>query len=156
MEKIASFQVDHTKFGVGMYISRIDGDIVTYDVRMVKPNGGVYISNPSLHTIEHLFATFARNSRFCSNIVYVGPMGCRTGFYLLTRGISHEDAIALVKEAYAFIAGYNDEIPGCTEVECGNYLEHDLESAKKDVLPLLKKLENYTVDMLDYSYHFDR
>lgn len=156
MEKIASFQVDHTKFGVGMYISRIDGDIVTYDVRMVKPNGGVYISNPSLHTIEHLFATFARNSRFGSNIVYVGPMGCRTGFYLLTRGISHEDAIALVKEAYAFIAGYNDEIPGCTEIECGNYLEHDLESAKKDVLPLLKKLENYTVDMLDYSYHFDR
>ncbi|MCM1270347.1 MAG: S-ribosylhomocysteine lyase [Ruminococcus flavefaciens] len=156
MEKIASFQVDHTKFGVGMYISRIDGDIVTYDVRMVKPNGGVYISNPSLHTIEHLFATFARNSRFGGNIVYVGPMGCRTGFYLLTRGISHEDAIALVKEAYAFIAGYNDEIPGCTEVECGNYLEHDLESAKKDVLPLLKKLENYTVDMLDYSYHFDR
>lgn len=156
MEKIASFQVDHTKFGVGMYISRIDGDIVTYDVRMVKPNGGVYISNPSLHTIEHLFATFARNSRFGSNIVYVGPMGCRTGFYLLTRGISHKDAIALVKEAYAFIAGYNDEIPGCTEVECGNYLEHDLESAKKDVLPLLKKLENYTVDMLDYSYHFDR
>lgn len=156
MEKIASFQVDHTKFGVGMYISRIDGDIVTYDVRMVKPNGGVYISNPSLHTIEHLFATFARNSRFGSNIVYVGPMGCRTGFYLLTRGISHEDAIALVKEAYAFIADYNDEIPGCTEVECGNYLEHDFESAKKDVLPLLKKLENYTVDMLDYSYHFDR
>ena len=156
MEKIASFQVDHTKFGVGMYISRIDGDIVTYDVRMVKPNGGVYISNPSLHTIEHLFATFARNSRFGSNIVYVGPMGCRTGFYLLTRGISHEEAIALVKEAYDFIAGYNDEIPGCTEVECGNYLEHDLESAKKDVLPLLKKLENYTVDMLDYSYHFDR
>lgn len=156
MEKIASFQVDHTKFGVGMYISRIDGDIVTYDVRMVKPNGGVYISNPSLHTIEHLFATFARNSRFGGNIVYVGPMGCRTGFYLLTRGISHEDAIALVKEAYAFIAGYNDDIPGCTEIECGNYLEHDLESAKKDVLPLLKKLENYTVDMLDYSYHFDR
>lgn len=156
MEKIASFQVDHTKFCVGMYISRIDGDIVTYDVRMVKPNGGVYISNPSLHTIEHLFATFARNSRFGSNIVYVGPMGCRTGFYLLTRGISHEDAIALVKEAYAFIAGYNDDIPGCTEIECGNYLEHDLESAKKDVLPLLKKLENYTVDMLDYSYHFDR
>jgi S-ribosylhomocysteine lyase len=155
MEKIASFQVDHTKFGVGMYISRIDGDIVTYDVRMVKPNGGVYISNPSLHTIEHLFATFARNSRFGSGIVYVGPMGCRTGFYLLTRGISHEDAITLVKEAYAFIADYNGEIPGCTEIECGNYLEHDLESAKKDVLPLLKKLENYTVDMLDYSYHFN-
>lgn len=155
MEKIASFQVDHTKFGVGMYISRIDGDIVTYDVRMVKPNGGVYISNPSLHTIEHLFATYARNSEYSESIIYVGPMGCRTGFYLLTRNLVHKDAIQLVKDAYSFIAGFNEEIPGCSAVECGNYLEHDLESAKKDVLPLLEKLENYTVNMLDYSYHIN-
>ena len=74
MEKIASFQVDHTKFSVGLYISRIDDDIVTYDVRMVKPNGGVYLETPSMHTIEHLFATYARNSEFGKNIVYVGPM----------------------------------------------------------------------------------
>lgn len=156
MEKIASFQVDHTKFGVGMYISRIDGDIVTYDVRMVKPNGGVYVSNPSLHTIEHLFATYARNSEFGANVIYVGPMGCRTGFYLLTRNLPHKDAISLVRDAYSFIAGYSSEIPGCSEVECGNYKEHDLEAAKKDVLPLLKKLENYTVEMLDYDYHIDQ
>lgn len=156
MEKIASFQVDHTKFGVGMYISRIDGDIVTYDVRMVKPNGGVYISSPSLHTIEHLFATYARNSQFSDKVVYVGPMGCRTGFYLLTRGLPHEDAIALVRDSYAFIAGFDGEIPGCTEIECGNYLEHDIESAKKDVLPLLEKLDGYTPEMLEYSYHFDK
>lgn len=154
MKRIASFQVDHTKFGVGMYISRIDGDVVTYDVRMVKPNGGTYISNPSLHTIEHLFATYARNSEFSDSIVYVGPMGCRTGFYLLTRNdMSGEQAIALVKAAYKFISGYSEEIPGCTIEECGNYLEHDLESAKKDVLPLLERLENYTAEMLDYSYH---
>lgn len=154
MEKIASFQVDHTKFGVGMYISRIDGDIITYDVRMVKPNGGVYISNPSLHTIEHLFATYARNSAYGSHIIYVGPMGCRTGFYLLTRDLPHEDAIALVRDAFRFIADYNEEIPGCTEVECGNYLEHDLDSARKDVLALLERLENYTPEMLEYSWHF--
>lgn len=153
MEKIASFQVDHTKFGVGMYISRIDGDIVTYDVRMVKPNGGVYISNPSLHTIEHLFATYARNSKFGDKIIYVGPMGCRTGFYLLTRELPHEDAIALVRDAYSFIAGFDGVIPGLSEIECGNYLEHDLDSAKKDVLPLLEKLENYSVEMLNYDYH---
>ena len=154
MEKIASFQVDHTKFGVGMYISRIDGDVVTYDVRMVKPNGGVYVSNPSLHTIEHLFATYARNSKFSDKIIYVGPMGCRTGFYLLTRDtMSGAEAIQLVKDAYKFISVYSDEIPGCTEIECGNYLEHDLESAKKDVLPLLEKLENYTEEMLDYKWH---
>ncbi|HRR77358.1 MAG TPA: S-ribosylhomocysteine lyase [Ruminococcus sp.] len=157
MEKIASFQVDHTKFGVGMYISRIDGDVITYDVRMVKPNGGVYVSSPSLHTIEHLFATYARNSAFSKDIIYVGPMGCRTGFYLLTRDtMSGADAIKLVKDAYRFVADYNDEIPGCTAVECGNYLEHDLESAKKDVLPLLEKLEGYTPEMLEYSYHFDK
>ena len=156
MEKIASFQVDHTKFSTGMYISRIDDDIVTYDIRMVKPNGGVYISSPSLHTIEHLFATYARNSEFGRNIVYVGPMGCRTGFYLLTRGISHEDAIKLVIEAYTFITDFTGEIPGCSAVECGNYLEHDLESARRDVLPLLEAIKDYTVDMLDYSYHFDK
>lgn len=153
MEKIASFQVDHTKFGMGMYISRIDGDIVTYDVRMVRPNGGVYVSNPSLHTIEHLFATYARNSAFGDKIIYVGPMGCRTGFYLLTRGMAHEDAIRLVKDCYRFISEYNDEIPGNSAVECGNYLEHDLESARRDVLPLLEKIENYTVEMLNYDYH---
>ena len=157
MEKIASFQVDHTKFGVGMYISRIDGDAVTYDVRMVKPNGGVYVSSPSLHTIEHLFATYARNSEFSDKIIYVGPMGCRTGFYLITRDtMSGEDAIKLVRDSYRFISEYHNEIPGCTAVECGNYLEHDLESARKDVLPLLEKLENYTVEMLDYSWHMNR
>lgn len=154
MKKIASFQVDHTKFGIGMYISRIDGDIVTYDVRMVKPNGGTYISSPSLHTIEHLFATYARNSSHSDSIIYVGPMGCRTGFYLLTRDdMSGDEAIQLVKDAYKFIAEYDGEIPGCTAEECGNYLEHDLQSAKKDVLPLLDRLNGYTAEMLNYSYH---
>ena len=156
MNRIASFEVDHTKFGVGMYISRIDGDVITYDVRMVKPNGGVYISNPSLHTIEHLFATYARNSEFSKDIVYIGPMGCRTGFYMLIRdGVSKEDAIELVRRAYRFIADFEGEIPGCSIEECGNYLEHDLQSAKKDVLPLLEKLENYTPEMLDYNYARD-
>lgn len=157
MERIASFSVDHTKFGVGMYISRIDGDVISYDVRMVKPNGGVYVSNPSLHTIEHLFATYARNSEFTDKIVYVGPMGCRTGFYFLTRDtMSKEDAIKLVKDAFEFISKYDEAIPGCTAEECGNYLEHDLESAKKDVLPLLKKLDGYTPEMLDYAWHADK
>ena len=137
MEKIASFQVDHRKFGIGMYISRIDGDIVTYDVRMVKPNGGKYISNPSLHTIEHLFATYARSSEVKDSVIYVGPMGCRTGFYLLMRSFDHAAAIDLVQSALAFISEFDSEIPGATEPECGNYLEHDLKSAKQDVLPLL-------------------
>ena len=150
MRKIASFSVDHTKFGVGMYISRIDGDIVSYDVRMVKPNGGSYISNPSLHTIEHLFATFARNSALSESVIYVGPMGCRTGFYLLMRGFDHQAAIDLTRDALEFISRFDGVIPGYSEVECGNWLEHDLESARKDVLPLLEALKDYSPEKLTY------
>lgn len=155
MKKIASFQVDHTKFSVGMYTSRIDQDIVTYDIRMVKPNGRQYISNPSLHTIEHIFATFARNSKLSDKVIYVGPMGCRTGFYLLVRDMKPQDAIDLTRNAMEFIRDFNGEIPGYSPVECGNYLEHDLESAKKDVLPIINALKDYTPQMLDYSWHFN-
>ena len=150
MEKIKSFQVDHRKFGVGMYISRIDGDIVTYDVRMVKPNCGTYLSSPSTHTIEHLFATFARNSELGEKVIYVGPMGCRTGFYLLMRSDNHSENIKLVKDAMKFIEEFSGEIPGCSEEECGNYLEHDLDAAKKDIRAILSSLESYTVDRLEY------
>ena len=151
MEKIASFQVDHTKFGVGMYISRIDGDIVTYDVRMVKPNGGVYISNPPLHTIEHLFATFARNSEYSDSVVYVGPMGCRTGFYFLVRdSISPEKAINIVYDAFCFIADFEGTIPGSERKECGNYVAHDLVAAKKYAKDMLPILRDWTVEKLVY------
>ena len=150
MEKIASFQVDHRKFGVGMYISRVDGDIVTYDVRMVKPNGGAYLSSPSIHTIEHLFATYARSSFIKDDVIYVGPMGCRTGFYLLLRNPAGEAAIRLAREALECIRDFEGIIPGYSEIECGNWLEHDLESAKKDVLPIINVLENWSVSDLTY------
>ena len=156
MNKIASFQVDHTKFGIGMYTSRIDGDIVTYDIRMVKPNGGVYPSCSSMHTIEHIFATFARNSAFTDKVVYVGPMGCRTGFYLVVRDMSPQDAINLTRDAMAYIKDFEGDIPGNSEIECGNYKDHDLISAKKDILNILTKLENYTPEMLNYSWHFEQ
>lgn len=97
MKKITSFCIDHDILGKGMYISRIDGDIITYDLRMVVPNGGVYLENAGLHTFEHLFATYVRNSKYSEDIIYAGPMGCRTGFYFLTRdSISKQEAIALV------------------------------------------------------------
>ena len=102
MKKIKSFKVNHTKLDVGMYVSRIDGDIVTYDIRMIKPNTPPFLENAGLHTFEHLFATYVRNSKFSDNIVYVGPMGCRTGFYFLTKEISHENAINLARENYEF------------------------------------------------------
>ena len=90
MEKIASFQVDHTRLTPGMYTSRTDGDVVTYDVRFIKPNTPPYLDPPVFHTIEHLVATYVRNSSHKDGVIYFGPMGCRTGFYFLTRGIGED------------------------------------------------------------------
>lgn len=151
MNRIASFTVDHNRLEQGMYLSRIDGDVVTYDIRMKKPNRGDYLGNGELHTIEHLFATFARNSEFAEDVVYVGPMGCRTGFYLLVRDrMTHQQAIALVQDSFRFIAGFEDEIPGSRKEECGNYLEHDLTAAKKTAKELLKVLAGYSEEQLSY------
>ncbi len=151
MEKIASFTVDHNRLEKGIYISRIDGDVVTYDIRMKKPNNGDYLGSGELHTIEHLFATFARNSKISDSVIYVGPMGCRTGFYLLVRDtVSHKQAVGLVQDSFRFIAGFEGEIPGSKKEECGNYLEHDLAGAKNTAEDMLKVLENYSEKNLNY------
>ena len=110
MNKITSFTINHDVLKPGFYISRIDGDIVTYDIRMVTPNAGRYLTNPALHTFEHLFATYVRNSALTDSIVYVGPMGCRTGFYFLTRGITHQQALDLFRDTLDFIAAF-DALP---------------------------------------------
>lgn len=152
MKRIASFEVNHDILHEGMYVSRIDGDIVTYDIRMKKPNGGDYLANGAIHTFEHLFATFARNSEFSENVIYVGPMGCRTGFYLLLRDkVSHENALALVKDAFEFIANFAGEIPGSQPYECGNYLEHDLQSAKDNAKEILSVLEHWSEEKMVYK-----
>lgn len=152
MQKIASFTINHDTLKKGMYVSRIDGDVVTYDIRMKLPNGGDYLSTASAHTFEHLFATFARNGKFGKDIVYVGPMGCRTGFYLLTRDtLSYANAIALVQESMAFIAEYNDEIPGNKQEECGNYLDHDLLGAKALAKDMQEVLKTWSVEKLEYE-----
>lgn len=151
MEKIASFQIDHTRLMPGMYISRIDGDIVTYDLRFIRPNKPPFLENPVIHTIEHLFATYVRSSRMAHGIIYFGPMGCRTGFYFITRGLSHADVIALTGEALAFIARYEGEIPGAAEAECGNYREHDLPGARAAAAKMLPVLENWNENQLQYT-----
>ncbi len=152
MKKIASFTVNHDKMEKGMYISRIDGDVVTYDIRMKKPNGGDYLRMSAAHTVEHLFATYARSSKAGEKIVYVGPMGCRTGFYLLTRDtLSPADAIALVRESMEFIRGFTGEIPGSKREECGNYLDHDLSGAKALGGEMAEILKDWTVDRLRYE-----
>jgi len=151
MKKIASFTVDHDKVGKGMYISRIDGDVVTYDVRMKIPNGGDYLPYAAAHTIEHLFATFARNTGAADSVIYVGPMGCRTGFYFLVRDdISHSEAIKIVRDSMKFISSFEGEIPGVSRRECGNYLEHDLSSAKEIAADMAAVLENWTEEKLIY------
>lgn len=152
MKRIASFAVNHDKLKKGMYISRIDGDVITYDVRCKIPNGGDYLSNGAMHTFEHLFATYARNSEFEKSVIYVGPMGCRTGFYLLLRDdVSYEDAIKLTLKAFEFTASFEGTIPGSTRIECGNYLEHDLEGAKAVARDMINVLNGYTPDMMKYE-----
>ena len=151
MKRIASFSVDHDKLTPGMYVSRIDGDVITYDIRMKKPNGGDYLGNGAMHTFEHLFATYARNSALSDSVIYIGPMGCRTGFYMLLRdSISRADALGLVADSFAFIHGFEGEIPGAKRKECGNYLEHDLEGAKVCADEMLDILKNWSPEKMDY------
>ena len=152
MQTIQSFTVNHDKLKPGMYLSRIDGDCVTYDIRMVTPNAGVYLENDGLHTFEHLFATYVRNTPFSDRIIYVGPMGCRTGFYFITRdSVSKEDAIRLVQETCAFILSFEGEIPGSKRWECGNYLDHSLPKAKAYAANLGKTLAGWTPEQMRYE-----
>jgi S-ribosylhomocysteine lyase len=150
LRKIASFQVDHRKMGLGMYVSRTDGDIVTYDIRMKKPNAESVLENGALHTIEHLFATYARSSELSDRVVYVGPMGCRTGFYLLVRDMPRTEAIDLVKKSFAFIASYSGPVPGASEAECGNWKEHDLGGANAEAAKYLKAIAHWREADLSY------
>lgn len=133
LRKIASFTINHDTLTPGMYVSRVDGDCVTYDLRLKTPNQGDYVAVPAMHTLEHLIATYARSSEYSDDVVYFGPMGCRTGCYLILRDhVSRKEALALVRAAFAFAAGFEGEIPGAKKIECGNYLEHDLEGAKAE------------------------
>ena len=151
MERIASFCVDHTKLLEGMYTSRVDRGVVTYDIRCTRPNCGEYLENAAIHTAEHLFATYVRNSALSDHVIYFGPMGCRTGFYFLVADISEQEAITLTKEAFQFIADYTGEIPGVSAVECGNYLDHDLCGAKAIAAKMVKGLANWTPEQLVYA-----
>ncbi len=142
MERIASFTVDHDFIIPGIYISRIDGDITTFDLRTRHPNCGDYMDNITMHTFEHMFATFIRNSKIGSHVIYFGPMGCQTGFYLLTRGLEKEMVLDEVKGALRDIITYEGEVFGALRKECGNYLCLDLSCAKKEAIRYLKALEN--------------
>lgn len=135
MEKIQSFTINHLKLKSGLYLSRKDEYkktvVSTFDIRIRIPNNEPVMDMPAIHTIEHLGATYLRNSEYKDRIVYFGPMGCRTGFYLVMFGdLSPKDIMGLVIDTLDFIINYNGEIPGATPIECGNYSEQDLETAK--------------------------
>ncbi len=136
MERIASFTVDHVRLNRGIYVSRLDevnGNYLTsFDIRMKLPNREPVMNIAEIHTMEHLGATFLRNHPVWKNeIVYFGPMGCRTGFYVILKGkLESKDIIELMKETFKFMADFEGEIPGATAIECGNYLDQNLPMAK--------------------------
>ena len=149
MEKITSFTIDHIKLTPGLYVSRKDAagetPITTFDIRITNPNEEPVLNTAEIHTIEHLAATFLRNhAEYGSKTLYFGPMGCRTGFYLLLIGdYESRDILPLMKEMFAFIASYQDEVPGACAKDCGNYLDMNLPMANY----LAKK---YLTEVLDH------
>ena len=157
MERIASFQVDHVRLNRGLYVSRIDeinGNYLTsFDIRMKLPNREPVINIAELHTMEHLGATFLRNHPvWKEQIVYFGPMGCRTGFYLILKGkLESKDIVELMKELYKFMAEFKGDIPGATAIECGNYLDQNLPMANYEAKKYLEEtLENLGEKNLNY------
>ena len=142
MNKIESFKVDHTVLEPGLYVSRSDGDIVTYDLRMRKPNTGDLISNSAMHSLEHMLATYMRNSEISDKVIYVGPMGCQTGFYVLVRMNDNMQFLSVLKKAFHDIVTHDGEIFGKSAVECGNYINLDINEAKKEAENYLKILNS--------------
>ncbi len=156
MEKIASFTVDHLKLQRGVYVSRIDfvgeSPVTTFDLRMKLPNREPVMNTAEMHAIEHLGATFLRNHKtFGDKIVYFGPMGCRTGFYLILNGDYSSDTIVpLVIETFQFIANFTGDIPGASAKDCGNYLDMNLPMAKYEADHYVTALSRLGADQLTY------
>lgn len=148
MERIASFSVDHDLLTPGIYVSRIDGDVTTYDLRTRTPNAGDYMDNLTMHSVEHMFATYIRNSEIAAHVIYFGPMGCQTGFYLLTRGLTNEAVLAAVLDTLQRIIDHDGEMFGAQRKECGNYQNLSLESAKIEAKRYLTVLQSKKNDFL--------
>ena len=132
LRRIASFSVNHNFIKEGIYVSRIDGDITTYDLRTRVPNSGDYMDNITMHTVEHLFATYVRNSLIGDRVIYFGPMGCQTGFYLLVRDADNAEVLSVVIDVLEKIISHTGRVPGASPEECGNYLSLDLSAAIRE------------------------
>lgn len=147
MERITSFSVDHRLLKKGIYVSRVDQNITTFDIRLTVPNTEEAMDAPSAHTIEHIGATLLRNGAYKNNVIYFGPMGCMTGFYLLTTDLTLEDVKGIVREVFETISTWDAEIPGAKMEECGNYSFMNLEGAKKFA-------KNFIETPWEHEYHF--
>lgn len=156
MEKIASFTIDHIKLKPGLYVSRKDRigseTVTTFDLRVTSPNDEPVMNTAEVHAMEHLGATFLRNDpEWKDRVVYFGPMGCRTGFYLLLAGdLTSEEVLPLVRDCFRFMAAFEGEIPGASARDCGNYLDMNLNMARYWAKRYLELLEHITPDRLVY------
>ena len=150
IQRITSFSVDHDVLTPGFYISRADGDVTTYDLRTRKPNARDYMSNAAMHSVEHMMATFLRNGPMAGDIIYFGPMGCQTGFYLLVRSQAPAAVFAEVKRVLREILAYDGPVFGASAKECGNYRNLSLDAAKVECRGYLAVLEKRSG--VDFSY----
>ena len=142
INKIASFTVDHDLLVEGIYVSRVDGDVTTYDLRTRVPNSGDYMDNLTMHSVEHMFATYVRSSAIGDRVIYFGPMGCQTGFYLLVRCADNLEVLSVVLDVLQKIIDHSGEMFGAVRRECGNYKNLDLASAKRECERYLKILNS--------------
>ena len=150
MKTEPSFGIDYNILKKGIYISKIDDDITTYDIRMKEPNRNEYLTNSAIHTIEHIFRAYIRNAEFSDNIIYFGPMGSRTGFYLITKSLTDKYSIEFIKDAFEHVAEFWGRIPAASPKECGNCLEHNLPQAKEEAKEFLETIRDWTKDDLEY------
>ena len=152
MERIASFTVDHNKLVPGMYLSRRDGDVTTFDLRFKKPNTGDLLTNAEMHSVEHIIATLLRSSAARAAVIYFGPMGCQTGFYFLfdSKALTDQAAVDLVKEVFAAGAAWSGPMPGKSAAECGNYVNLDVSLAQAQCAYYSGVIRDWTVENLAY------
>ena len=150
MERIKSFQINHNILEPGFYISREDDNVITYDLRTRKPNAGDYMDNATMHSLEHMFATYSRNSKVSDKVVYFGPMGCQTGFYFLVKDLAPVEVFELTKQLLADILAYEGPVFGASAIECGNYANLDLNLAKAEAARYLEVLNNQT--NMEFTY----
>ena len=150
MERIKSFTINHDILVPGFYISRVDGDITTYDMRTRRPNMGDYMSDLTMHSVEHMFATYIRNSEIAEDVIYFGPMGCQTGFYLLVRNANDKHVFEITKHVLQQIVEHDGPVFGASAAECGNYRNLDITAAKTECATYLEVLKQQT--NMEFTY----